>query len=280
MELKTEIMNIENQKRAQRADLEALPNLPLKKFHEFLFKYALLESAQKGYDEIYWTTGEMQADRYGRDAERESGMKGFYDKIVGDYANKLGKRYGVKADVVTLKAPQSWRGNAEFNHLTITPEMRQDMLQQGLPRYKLVTEEVTQQFNRSLAEYDPLKHRNRRLSLGKPGEILRLSGIEDSEIFILGRTLQDKSDTAKHPFEVKDLFNLPEMINDPIFVMDSVSPVPEDSKQAKTILTEIRTKTGNILAVLKTKARGRGIEINQIVSIYPKNDSGVSRWIR
>ena len=146
MELKTEIMNIENQRRAQRADLEALPNLPLKKFHEFLFKYALLESAQKGYSDIYWTTGDMQADRYGRDAERESGMKGFYDKIVGDYANKLAKRYGVKADVVTLKAPQHFRGNAEFNHMTITPEMRQDMLQQGLPRYKMApdTAETTE----------------------------------------------------------------------------------------------------------------------------------------
>ena len=127
-------------------DGASYPNIPFKKFHEFLFKYAILEAAQKGYGHIYWTTGDTQADRYGRNDEREQGMKGFYDDIVVKYANKLAKKYGVKADTKTLPGRyENGYKNIEFNHLEITPEMQGDLVQKGLPRYKTLQSTPDQQ---------------------------------------------------------------------------------------------------------------------------------------
>ncbi|MFA7543643.1 MAG: hypothetical protein WCY84_04645, partial [Candidatus Cloacimonadaceae bacterium] len=146
-------------------------------------------------------------------------------------------------------------------------------------RYRLADEDANRRFNEGLANYDPLKHRTRKYSLGYPGAILRESGIGEKEIWIRGSTMQDKSSTSKHPFDLQELRDLPMRINDPIFVMDSVSPNLNDADNTKTILTEIRTKTGNLLAILRaTQIRG-GIEISQIVSIYPKKNAGVIGWL-
>jgi hypothetical protein len=102
------------------------------------------------------------------------GMKGFYDKIVPDYLNKLGKKYGVKTQQMPMKLdrsndqfhdlmrrhtgmtlrdwdnlPQEERGRltpeilasaknqqTNLHHFPITEEMRQDIKQNGLPMYK------------------------------------------------------------------------------------------------------------------------------------------------
>jgi hypothetical protein len=163
-----------------------VPDAPFKKtWHEYSFKNILKDAAENNYDNVAWTTGEQQAQRYdlskqigsleitkntdgsfgltafkdeaahgrgrnplieethisrdelsdliGRElvdrADKEidlstginykefkgldlkiggEGMRGFYDKMLVDYANKIGKRYGVKVtkgDVVTLKKP-------------------------------------------------------------------------------------------------------------------------------------------------------------------------------
>ena len=100
------------------------------------------------------------------------GMKGFYDKIVPDYLNKLGKPHGVKVGKTKIPAPQrgepytmgdvmqhhgmneeQWRnapirqredlqqqfanqrGTTELHHFPITEPMRQQILQ-GQPMYK------------------------------------------------------------------------------------------------------------------------------------------------
>lgn len=85
------------------AKLKGVPNAPLKKsWHEFVMKKMLREAAESGKDGLTWTTGETQYERYpaqGGHGERiKEGMKGFYDKILPDYMNKLGKKFGAKVE--------------------------------------------------------------------------------------------------------------------------------------------------------------------------------------
>ena len=76
------------------------------------------------------------------------GMKGFYDKILTDYANKLGKPFGAKVGKTHIKgpthaqvgeSPYEYVGgrrqmrqarNHEVHHLKFTPEMKQQLREQ------------------------------------------------------------------------------------------------------------------------------------------------------
>ena len=54
-------------------------------------------------------------------------MKGFYDKILVDYANKYGKKWGAKVGSMELK-------NGETVHsMDITPTMRKSIVEEGQP---------------------------------------------------------------------------------------------------------------------------------------------------
>ena len=174
-----------------------VPAAPFSKtWHELVFKRALRDAVEGGYDKFAWTTGEQQAARYdltknigkaiwnedtkmltaydpsmektvlqvdikspqelenyiGKDAAQKlidakpdtemdrtisgldlkvggEGMKGFYDKILVDYANKYGKKWGAKAGSVKLK-------NGETVHsMDITPAMRESVMREGQPMF-------------------------------------------------------------------------------------------------------------------------------------------------
>jgi hypothetical protein len=101
------------------------------------------------------------------------GMKGFYDKIIPDYLNKLGKKHGVKTRHMQIPNPKTgqsitdvlraenmtendWQdmnpdqrmamidrhdqrakaNTANLHHFPITEEMRQDIKKNGIPMYK------------------------------------------------------------------------------------------------------------------------------------------------
>lgn len=85
------------------------------------------------------------------------GMKGFYDKILPDYLNNFGKKYGVQVEmenypikvtddlnfpVETSEAnglPSFVPGEQRMVHsFNITPEMRQDITGKGLPLYQQI----------------------------------------------------------------------------------------------------------------------------------------------
>jgi hypothetical protein len=79
------------------------------------------------------------------------GMKGFYDKMLPDYLNSLGKKYGVQVETMPLqsgeKMVQDRAGlgmirSGEPNYIDlhsfkITPEMRQEFTEKGFPMYSV-----------------------------------------------------------------------------------------------------------------------------------------------
>jgi hypothetical protein len=87
----------------------AVPDAPFKKtWHELALKRMVRWAAENGFDEIAWTTGKQQAERYPREegtpekVAQEKGMAGFYDKIIPDYLNSFGKKFDVKVENITI----------------------------------------------------------------------------------------------------------------------------------------------------------------------------------
>lgn len=102
------------------------------------------------------------------------GMKGFYDKMLPDYLNKLGKKYGVEVDTMPLTVPpkdsmavSKYPGGEDYimgkttwseflaqnpeaakdfqsglHSFQITPEMRKDITEQGFPLYSAIAAPV------------------------------------------------------------------------------------------------------------------------------------------
>ena len=110
--------------------------------------------------------------------------------------------------------------------------------------------------------------------LGKPGQVLQNAGIPDLPIELNAATLAKKSDPNyknSHPFELSEIKDLPNAIQDPIMIFDS-----KTRKDSKVILTELQSEGINFIVAMeinhkKGSDRTGVIEINSIRSLYPKD---------
>lgn len=232
-EQKKEWAAVQNELRALRPKAETgVPEAPFAKtWHEFLFKRMVREAAEKGFDWLGWTPGEVQAARYDLSkqvdvvhynpetrrltAEKDSsrvidqegvtpekledfvgkevaqrlmsatpnsnglrslageglkvggaGMKGFYDKIIPDFARKFAKKWGAEVKEISVPDADDFTTEsfAEFMRRTnmpgrevqdrymqerqqrapaslkvwgmqITPEMRDSVVYEGQPMF-------------------------------------------------------------------------------------------------------------------------------------------------
>lgn len=80
---------------------EAVPDAPFKKtWPELTLKRMVKYAADNGYDAIAWTPGEVQSKRWR--GTGEEGHNKFYDEILVNAANKLGKGFGAKVGKAPL----------------------------------------------------------------------------------------------------------------------------------------------------------------------------------
>ena len=78
---------------------------PFKKsWPELLMKRMMRYAAENGYDKIAWTPGHVQSKRW--QGTGEHGHEVFYDEMLPNVVNKLGKQFGVKADKSPLEGAQ------------------------------------------------------------------------------------------------------------------------------------------------------------------------------
>jgi hypothetical protein len=64
------------------------------------------------------------------------GMKGFYDQILPNVFNDIGKPYGARMQPFGLKIPVE-SGEAQLHRFDLTPEMREEIKLRGLPLYTI-----------------------------------------------------------------------------------------------------------------------------------------------
>jgi hypothetical protein len=122
--------------------------------HEKLSEYIGKEGAQKLMDQKPDSVGYRELSGQNLQVGGE-GMKGFYDKIVPNFLNQFGKKYGAKVAlhgyklVTKEKSGQptyNFRGepsgeavypeeSTQLHHFPITPEMRADVTKNGVPLY-------------------------------------------------------------------------------------------------------------------------------------------------
>jgi len=134
---------------AQEAELrvaQGVPNAPFKNngWAALVLKRMVRWAAEHGYDSVAWIPGNIQN---GQELEDTGDNRGaFYDKILVNEANKLGKKYGavvgsteimLRTDAARLKlAAQGYRAEHQFFHaLPITPELKAAALE-GMPLFQ------------------------------------------------------------------------------------------------------------------------------------------------
>lgn len=147
-----------------------VPDAPFKKnWHELAMKRLLNYAADNGYDSIAITPGSEQAKRWKNEA-----LKVHYDQKIPQFLNEFGRPYGVEMgqmpfdaggykvnrdsyplpyrvelqnspDIVSRHATpeEAWAeaerlGSIPLHQFKITPEMRQQIQQKGLPLYQQV----------------------------------------------------------------------------------------------------------------------------------------------
>ncbi|MCL2100536.1 MAG: hypothetical protein FWH22_02345, partial [Fibromonadales bacterium] len=99
--------------------------------------------------------------------------------------------------------------------------------------------------------------------LGYPGEILREAGLLDLPIELSAERIAVKASQnyrRKHPFDLLDIKDLPNAINDPIAIFNSTKP----NDNSKMILTELKHDGNNFIVAIKTYTdkHNRKVEVN------------------
>ncbi|GEP98620.1 MuF-C-terminal domain-containing protein [Chitinophaga cymbidii] len=113
------------------------------------------------------------------------------------------------------------------------------------------------------------------LELGNPCQHLLNCGIPDLPLQISVRRLVDKKLQANHPFSLVSVAHLPAYLNDPIAVFQS-----KTRQEIKVILTEMEERGINFVVALEPQKLKGNQEVNDIRSIYPKdNVKEILRWI-
>lgn len=141
-------------------------------------------------------------------------------------------------------------------------------------RFKLVDPDVNAKFNEDLSLFAknelPKRH---KFSLGSPGLILIESGFPDAPIEMLIGVLKDK--IRSHDIDTGKIINLPQAINDPVFVAKSKS-----KERSLVVFTEIEHADGNLMVAVSIDKVRDGIKVNDIRSIYGKNSENIIAWFR
>jgi len=142
-------------------------------------------------------------------------------------------------------------------------------------------EEANKRFNEQLQDLIRGKAGSRRMSLGYAGSILQSAGIADAEVILeYDKLLRKGKGTYKnqHPFNAEDMKDLPLRINNPIAVFDSAT-----HRGDKVILTTLQKDGKNFIVVLRAQQVNRKggvvLEVNEIMTLYPKDMKGVVKWI-
>ena len=141
-------------------------------------------------------------------------------------------------------------------------------------RYRNI-DEVNDQFNAELQQQiEGSLPKGHIYQLGHPSEALQAAGIPNLPIELAASRLSDKSMQANHPFELSEIENLPEAIQQPLAVFRSATHIG-----SYVVMTEIEHQGKNYVAAIQTHRKKGSLEINDIRSIYPKNNGQIANWI-
>ena len=146
---------------------------------------------------------------------------------------------------------------------------------------KFSLKKVNDAFNQRLDEL--VKNPNQKdkiLRLGRSSSFLKDGGIADADIELeFDKFVRKSGDKYKnnHPFNASDLKNLPMAIAEPIAVFKSTNA------NDHVVLTELQKDGKNFIVAIRAVEQHRKggvvLEVNQITSLYPKEEKGIINWV-
>lgn len=136
-------------------------------------------------------------------------------------------------------------------------------------------DEVNERFNQELQQQiDGTLSNGHIYSLGNPSDILLSTGIPNLPIELSSTRLAEKSAQRNHEFAISDVKNLPEALQSPIAVFSY-----GDKSKAQNVIVELDKNGKKFVVGLHLNQIRKGIEVNSIRGLFPKNNAEWLNWI-
>ena len=132
---------------------------------------------------------------------------------------------------------------------------------------KRFNEDLLKQIEGSLPKYYTYK-------LGMPSAILQSVQIPDLPIELRASRLNDKAMQETHPFDLREITDLPIVVQNPLAIFRSATHLGH-----YVIMTELEHGDENFIVALQRNRYKESDEINSIRSIYPKFNKHIIGWI-
>ena len=144
------------------------------------------------------------------------------------------------------------------------------------PDEELELDRVNQAFNSELQkQINGELPKGYLYQLGRPGSILRSTGIPDLPIEMSATRLAEKANTEHHLFDIEDVKDLPLYLNKPIGVFEY-----GNKDKAQNIVVEIQKEDKHFIVGLSLNFKHDGLVVNSIKGLYPKDTHEWLTWIQ
>lgn len=216
---------------------------------------------------------EAMARAIGDNGEREV-SKTLFEKII-DWIADVWKRIGSRFGIENLTAEQiSKLTLKDFTDIATSELLSGKDLTARVRTRELI--ETNERFNSELEKQVkgelPKGH---VYKLGMPSDILRSAGLPDLPIELSSTRLNEKSKQDNHPFDLSEVKNLPNAIQNPLAVFRSATRIG-----SFVVMTEVEHDEKNfVVAIEADRAKGH-IRINDIRSIhYRSSNTHFANWL-
>jgi hypothetical protein len=125
-------------------NIRGVPDAPFKdnKWAALAMKRVMKYAADNGFDGVAWIPGNIQNGKFHNATDKRAD---FYDKILVNIANEIGKKSGAKAERMPFKTMPISKatpiseitGTTDFHYMPLTPELRKKAVEQGFPLFSV-----------------------------------------------------------------------------------------------------------------------------------------------
>lgn len=211
--------------------------------------------------------------------KRLEGLEQYYDDLVVSYAEQEQSRQANRSfdEVVGGFVEERKQENSGDFYTKFTDEEQNKRV-----RYRRVEageeselEAVNDRFNAELSEQIGGRQAEGHVyRLGMPSAVLRGAGVPNLPIELSASRLRSKSEQSNHPFDMGAVRDLPIALSRPLAVF-----AYGDGSKSQNVIVELESGGQNFLVGIFFNESQRGLEVNDIRGLFPKDTSGWLNWI-
>ena len=150
---------------------------------------------------------------------------------------------------------------------------KQIKTQYSQPTTNQSIDDVNKTFNDELKQYVAGKLNGSHVfKLGYPNQILKSTGFPNQPIELRASKLSEKANTEWHKFDIAEVKDLPKALEHPLAVFYYYN-------QARNVITQIEVGGKQLLVGIHFTQNSKGIEINDIRGLFPKDNHEWLNWI-